>query len=57
LKLTNEDIMSKEQLEVAFDKRNFKMVDRLIQLMNEQPIFCAVGAGHLTGENGLETNS
>lgn len=51
--LTNEDIMPKEQSEVAFDKRNFKMADQLTQLFKIQSTFCAVGAGHLSGENGL----
>jgi uncharacterized protein YbaP (TraB family) len=35
-------------------KRNLQMLDKLLALLKEQkPFFCAVGAGHLGGEDGI----
>ena len=35
------------------DERNVKMAERSIASANEKPVFVAVGASHLAGENGL----
>jgi uncharacterized protein len=35
------------------DDRNVKMAARAIPIANEKPLFIAVGASHLAGENGL----
>lgn len=35
------------------NERNKKWIPKLTTLMQKQPIFIAVGAGHLAGENGL----
>lgn len=35
------------------DKRNIGMYHKLIELMENQSVFAAVGAGHLGGKNGL----
>ena len=33
--------------------RNEVMAYRIIELASEQPLFCAIGAGHLAGKNGV----
>ncbi len=33
--------------------RNEIMATRIIELATEQPLFCAIGAGHLAGKNGV----
>ena len=33
--------------------RNQRMAERLIPLLNKQTVFCAVGAAHLAGEQGV----
>jgi uncharacterized protein YbaP (TraB family) len=35
------------------DERNVRLADRLDGIMRERPVFCAVGAGHLGGTNGM----
>lgn len=39
--------------EVLLDKRNANWVAQLKNIMQQQPVFIAVGAGHLVGEKGL----
>jgi len=29
------------------------MTDRIIELAIKQPLFCAIGAGHLAGKSGI----
>ncbi len=33
--------------------RNEVMTNRIIELASKQPLFCAIGAGHLAGKNGV----
>lgn len=35
------------------DDRNKKWIIRMVEYMDQAPVFFAVGAGHLYGENGL----
>ena len=44
---------SKEEAKVMLDDRNKKWFEQLPSLMKEQQTFVAVGALHLSGENGL----
>lgn len=39
--------------ELMVDFRNRRLVRRLMVLMDEGPVFCAVGAAHLGGTNGM----
>lgn len=45
--------MSAEQREVLLDERNMKWIKKMPEMINEKPVFFAVGAGHLFGENGI----
>lgn len=42
-----------ENMEVLLDNRNRNWVIQLRQIMKKNPVFTAVGAGHLAGKNGL----
>ena len=42
-----------EEIKVLLDDRNNHWVQELPALMQEQPLFVAVGALHLVGKNGL----
>ncbi len=42
-----------EEMAALIDKRNLKWMEKLPVLMETSPVFVAVGAGHLVGENGL----
>lgn len=42
-----------DNLDAFLDQRNRKWVSRMEDKMEQQPVFFAVGAGHLAGENGL----
>lgn len=42
-----------ENHEVLLDKRNLNWVQQLRTIMKAKPVFVAVGAGHLIGEQGL----
>jgi uncharacterized protein len=54
-----EDLFSKsefgmeEHQDILLDKRNKNWVNQLKTIMQQQPVFVAVGAGHLVGKNGL----
>ena len=45
--------ISPESYESLITERNENMVARLQEKMNEASVFCAVGAGHLAGEDGI----
>ena len=42
-----------EHQDLLLDNRNKNWVTQLKTIMQKQPVFVAVGAGHLVGENGL----
>ena len=42
-----------ENQDVLLNKRNKNWVTQLKIIMMNRPVFIAVGAGHLAGENGL----
>ncbi len=42
-----------ENQDILLDKRNKNWVDQLKVIMKKDPVFVAVGAGHLVGKNGL----
>jgi len=42
-----------ENRELLLDRRNLNWVEKLNQIMKKNPVFVAVGAGHLVGEKGL----
>ena len=44
---------STENQDVLLDNRNKNWVGQLKQIMKQEPVFTAVGAGHLVGKNGL----
>lgn len=50
-----EDMESKDFEDALLKKRNKVMVKRLVELMKEKTVFFAVGALHLSGEDGLIT--
>jgi len=45
--------MSEAAYKRMIDDRNINMAERMISLMQKQSLFVAVGAGHLSGENGI----
>ncbi len=51
--LFNTENYRPEEMAVLVDKRNLKWMEKLPVLMETSPVFVAVGAGHLVGENGL----
>lgn len=49
-----EDVMNdKENMDLLLYNRNANWVKQLKSIMKKQPVFVAVGAGHLVGEKGL----
>ena len=42
-----------EYQDILLDKRNKNWIDQLKVIMKEDPVFVAVGAGHVVGKNGL----
>jgi uncharacterized protein YbaP (TraB family) len=40
-------------MDAFLDNRNKKWIERMEERMEQKPVFFAVGAGHLLGENGL----
>lgn len=51
--VTDEKFMDAEAKTIMLDNRNKNWVAIMPELMNAQPVFFAVGAGHLPGENGV----
>lgn len=46
---------STNRITAFLDERNEKWIERMVDRMDKGPVFFAVGAGHLWGENGLIT--
>ncbi|WP_417354416.1 TraB/GumN family protein [Flavobacterium sp.] len=51
--VTDEKFMDAEAKTIMLDNRNKNWVAIMPELMKAQPVFFAVGAGHLPGENGV----
>lgn len=51
--LTRKELGMQDRMDLLLDKRNKNWVQQLKQIMPKQPVFVAVGAGHLLGNNGL----
>lgn len=50
---SNSEFGMEEHQDILLDKRNENWVALLKGIMSKQPVFVAVGAGHLVGKNGL----
>jgi uncharacterized protein len=50
---TQSEFGMEEHQDILLDKRNKNWVGLLKNIMNQQSVFVAVGAGHLVGKNGL----
>lgn len=50
---SNSEFGMEEHQDILLDKRNENWVAQLKGIMSKQPVFVAVGAGHLVGKNGL----
>lgn len=53
LLMKNEDFGMESNQDILLDKRNKNWVEQLKTIMKKEPVFVAVGAGHLLGETGL----
>ncbi len=53
--LNNSDFGMEDNQDILLDKRNANWVLQLKKIMPAQPVFIAVGAGHLVGDKGLIT--
>lgn len=51
--MKNEDFGMESNQDILLDKRNENWVEQLKTIMKKEPVFVAVGAGHLLGETGL----
>jgi uncharacterized protein YbaP (TraB family) len=51
--IIEESRTSSDDLNAFLDERNKKWIERMEGKMEQQPVFFAVGAGHLPGENGI----
>ena len=51
--MMNDEGMMRDYRELILDDRNEDWLGKLIESMNSQSLFVAVGAGHLGGKNGL----
>lgn len=51
--MKNEDFGMETNQDILLDKRNKNWVEQLKTIMKKEPVFVAVGAGHLPGETGL----
>lgn len=50
---TKSEFGMEENQDILLDNRNINWVKQLKDIMPKQPVFIAVGAGHLVGNNGL----
>jgi uncharacterized protein len=50
---TKSEFGMEENQDILLDKRNMNWVKQLNDIMPRQPVFIAVGAGHLPGSKGL----
>ncbi len=50
---SNKEFGMEEHQDILLDQRNKNWVTQLKTIMPKQPVFVAVGAGHLVGKNGL----
>ncbi|WP_209329611.1 TraB/GumN family protein [Lunatimonas salinarum] len=53
LKMVSESPEYRDYQEILLDNRNLNWIDPMGKWMKDGPVFFAVGAGHLGGENGL----
>lgn len=53
LELVSESPEYKDYQEVLLDQRNLNWIDPMASMMQQGPMFFAVGAGHLAGDTGL----
>lgn len=51
--LMTETDQNKISLNAFLDERNIKWIERMEERMDQQPVFFAIGAGHLWGTNGV----
>lgn len=51
--MKNENFGMETNQDILLDKRNKNWVEQLKSIMKKEPVFVAVGAGHLPGETGL----
>lgn len=51
--LMTEADQTKLSLNTFLDERNTKWIERMEERMDQQPVFFAIGAGHLWGDNGV----
>jgi len=51
--MNNPEFGMEENQDILLDKRNRNWVVQLKQVMKKEPVFVAVGAGHLIGKAGL----
>lgn len=51
--LTDDDFGMEGNQDILLDKRNKNWVDQLKTIMHKEPVFVAVGAGHLPGKSGV----
>lgn len=51
--LTDDDFGMDGNQDILLDKRNQNWVDQLKTIMHKEPVFVAVGAGHLPGKSGV----
>ena len=51
--MTDEKTMSKEAKKLMLDDRNIKWLTIMPAMMKKEPVFFAVGAAHLPGQNGV----
>ncbi len=53
MELINESELENDVYEALLTKRNYRMAERIIRIAREQPVFAAIGSGHLAGDEGV----